>query len=98
MDILLNYCHFARNDPFHQCFGVKVIKNTWMKADLVLMLMLKNWDIRLIKICYRQEKLKDKDTPKATNKAIHKDIHKVTNKDMRQDQDITKSRSASPSF
>jgi hypothetical protein len=27
----LDYCHFARTDPFHQCFGVKVIKNTWMQ-------------------------------------------------------------------
>ncbi|KAI9782913.1 MAG: hypothetical protein M1839_004388 [Geoglossum umbratile] len=23
---LLAYCHFARNDPFHQCFGVKKFK------------------------------------------------------------------------
>ncbi|TQN66051.1 hypothetical protein CSHISOI_09425 [Colletotrichum shisoi] len=21
-----SYCHFARNDPIHQCFGVKVLK------------------------------------------------------------------------
>lgn len=26
---LLSYCHFARTDPLHQCFGVKVIKATW---------------------------------------------------------------------
>ena len=25
----LSYCHFARNDPWHQCFGVKVTKHTW---------------------------------------------------------------------
>lgn len=25
----LSYCHFARNDPYHQCFGVKVVKNRW---------------------------------------------------------------------
>jgi len=28
---LLSYCHFARTDPYHQCFGVKVIKNTWIQ-------------------------------------------------------------------
>ncbi|KAH9216517.1 hypothetical protein DL95DRAFT_387513 [Leptodontidium sp. 2 PMI_412] len=28
---LLSYCHFARTDPFHQCFGVQVTKNTWHK-------------------------------------------------------------------
>jgi hypothetical protein len=28
---LLSYCHFARNDPYHQCFGVKVIKKQWSK-------------------------------------------------------------------
>lgn len=26
---LIAHCHFARNDPFHQCFGVKSIKRTW---------------------------------------------------------------------
>jgi hypothetical protein len=29
---LLSYCHFARNDPYHQCFGVKVVKNHYMKT------------------------------------------------------------------
>jgi len=24
-----NYCHFARNDPSHQCFGVQVLKKVW---------------------------------------------------------------------
>lgn len=24
-----NYCHFARNDPNHQCFGVQVLKKVW---------------------------------------------------------------------
>jgi hypothetical protein len=28
---LLSYCHFARTDPYHQCFGVKVIKHTWVQ-------------------------------------------------------------------
>ncbi|KAG0133715.1 hypothetical protein HOY82DRAFT_256839 [Tuber indicum] len=23
---LIAYCHFARNDPFHQCFGVQTVK------------------------------------------------------------------------
>ncbi|KAJ0163540.1 hypothetical protein CTA2_2823 [Colletotrichum tanaceti] len=26
------YCHFARNDPNHQCFGVKVLKKTWLQG------------------------------------------------------------------
>ncbi|KAK2038100.1 hypothetical protein LZ31DRAFT_139336 [Colletotrichum somersetense] len=26
---LKSYCHFARNDPNHQCFGVKVLRNSW---------------------------------------------------------------------
>lgn len=24
-----SYCHFARNDPNHQCFGVQVLKKVW---------------------------------------------------------------------
>ena len=24
-----SYCHFARNDPVHACFGVKVLKREW---------------------------------------------------------------------
>jgi hypothetical protein len=28
---LLSYCHFARTDPYHQCFGVKVLKHTWVQ-------------------------------------------------------------------
>ncbi|GJC99509.1 hypothetical protein ColKHC_08335 [Colletotrichum higginsianum] len=27
-----SYCHFARNDPNHQCFSVKVLKNTWFQG------------------------------------------------------------------
>ncbi len=26
---LQSYCHFARNDPNHQCFGVKRLRNIW---------------------------------------------------------------------
>ncbi|OWP02588.1 hypothetical protein B2J93_1892 [Marssonina coronariae] len=28
---LLSYCHFARTDPYHQCFGVKVVRHTWVQ-------------------------------------------------------------------
>ncbi|KAF6816262.1 hypothetical protein CSOJ01_03111 [Colletotrichum sojae] len=28
---LKSYCHFARNDPNHQCFGVKVLRNSWQQ-------------------------------------------------------------------
>ncbi|PSS27579.1 hypothetical protein M430DRAFT_32262 [Amorphotheca resinae ATCC 22711] len=28
---LLSYCHFARCDPYHQCFGVKVTKQAWQR-------------------------------------------------------------------
>lgn len=24
-----NYCHFARNDPNHKCFGVQVLRKVW---------------------------------------------------------------------
>lgn len=26
---LKSYCHFARNDPNHQCLGVKVLRESW---------------------------------------------------------------------
>ncbi|CAJ2502872.1 Uu.00g102660.m01.CDS01 [Anthostomella pinea] len=26
---LKSYCHFARNDPNHQCLGVKVLRDSW---------------------------------------------------------------------
>ncbi|ORY16952.1 hypothetical protein BCR34DRAFT_445091, partial [Clohesyomyces aquaticus] len=26
---ITSYCHFARNDPLHQCFGVKTQKRDW---------------------------------------------------------------------
>lgn len=31
---LKSYCHFARNDPYHQCFGVKVLRNSWQQGML----------------------------------------------------------------
>lgn len=29
---LKSYCHFARNDPNHQCFGVKKLRDSWDQA------------------------------------------------------------------
>lgn len=29
---LKSYCHFARNDPNHQCHGVKVLRNSWQQG------------------------------------------------------------------
>ncbi|OAA68238.1 hypothetical protein SPI_00433 [Niveomyces insectorum RCEF 264] len=26
---LKSYCHAARNDPNHQCFRVKILRNVW---------------------------------------------------------------------
>ncbi|KAE9368293.1 hypothetical protein N431DRAFT_303674, partial [Stipitochalara longipes BDJ] len=26
----VSYCHFARTDEFHQCFGVQSLKETWV--------------------------------------------------------------------
>ncbi|RYC61083.1 hypothetical protein CHU98_g5111 [Xylaria longipes] len=26
---LKSHCHFARNDPNHQCFGVKMLRESW---------------------------------------------------------------------
>ncbi|KAF2709038.1 hypothetical protein K504DRAFT_357009, partial [Pleomassaria siparia CBS 279.74] len=26
---LIQYCHFARNDPLHQCFGAWNVKREW---------------------------------------------------------------------
>ncbi|KAK5634660.1 hypothetical protein RRF57_010373 [Xylaria bambusicola] len=28
---LKSHCHFARNDPNHQCFGVKVLRDSWFQ-------------------------------------------------------------------
>ncbi|KAL8712226.1 MAG: hypothetical protein Q9220_003377 [cf. Caloplaca sp. 1 TL-2023] len=28
-----SYCHFARNDPVHACFGVKVVKREWTQGQ-----------------------------------------------------------------
>ena len=27
------YCHFARNDPVHACFGVKTLGRVWTQDD-----------------------------------------------------------------
>ncbi|POS80552.1 hypothetical protein DHEL01_v201053 [Diaporthe helianthi] len=29
-----SYCHFARNDPNHQCFGVQVLKKVWEVPEI----------------------------------------------------------------
>ncbi|KAM9875133.1 hypothetical protein VDGL01_10803 [Verticillium dahliae] len=29
---LKSYCHFARNDPHHQCFSVKVLRHSWRQG------------------------------------------------------------------
>jgi hypothetical protein len=29
---LKSYCHFARNDPNHQCFGVKQLRDSWTQV------------------------------------------------------------------
>ncbi|OIW31568.1 hypothetical protein CONLIGDRAFT_678038 [Coniochaeta ligniaria NRRL 30616] len=29
---LKSYCHFARNDPNHQCFGVKQLRDSWAQV------------------------------------------------------------------
>ncbi|KAF9882052.1 hypothetical protein CkaCkLH20_00088 [Colletotrichum karsti] len=29
---LKSYCHFARNDPNHQCFSVQVLRNSWQQS------------------------------------------------------------------
>ncbi|PHH90429.1 hypothetical protein CDD83_3666 [Cordyceps sp. RAO-2017] len=31
---LKSYCHFARNEPDHQCYGVKVLRNSWQQGVL----------------------------------------------------------------
>ncbi|KAI1439224.1 hypothetical protein GGR50DRAFT_8930 [Xylaria sp. CBS 124048] len=28
---LKSHCHSARNDPNHQCFGVKVLRHSWFQ-------------------------------------------------------------------
>jgi len=32
---LWKYCHFARNDPGHQCFGAWNIKSAWKQHETV---------------------------------------------------------------
>lgn len=29
---LMSYCHFARNDDYHECYGVKVLRKCWRQA------------------------------------------------------------------
>ncbi|KAF2277341.1 uncharacterized protein EI97DRAFT_361309, partial [Westerdykella ornata] len=31
---LIQYCHFARNDPLHQCFGAWNIKREWEQREV----------------------------------------------------------------
>jgi hypothetical protein len=30
---LKSYCHFARNEPNHQCLGVKKLRHIWDQGD-----------------------------------------------------------------
>lgn len=32
---LKSHCHFARNDPNHQCFSVKVLRKTWLQENQI---------------------------------------------------------------
>ncbi|SMQ46295.1 unnamed protein product [Zymoseptoria tritici ST99CH_3D7] len=32
---LIKHCHFARNDPNHQCFGAWSIKREWISANQI---------------------------------------------------------------
>ncbi|RYO92330.1 hypothetical protein DL766_001925 [Monosporascus sp. MC13-8B] len=32
---LKSYCHFARNDPNHQCLGVKVLRDSWYQEGML---------------------------------------------------------------
>jgi hypothetical protein len=32
---LIKHCHFARNDPNHQCFGAWSVKREWINANQV---------------------------------------------------------------
>lgn len=31
---LKSYCHFARNDPNNECYGVKVLRNSWRQSSV----------------------------------------------------------------
>ena len=31
---LKSYCHLARNDPNHQCFGVKKLRDVWEQQTI----------------------------------------------------------------
>ncbi|KAI5926990.1 hypothetical protein F4810DRAFT_706948 [Camillea tinctor] len=28
---LKSYCHYARNDPNHNCYGVKMLRDSWLQ-------------------------------------------------------------------
>jgi hypothetical protein len=30
---LIQHCHFARNDPLHQCFGAWNVKRAWVQHE-----------------------------------------------------------------
>ncbi|KAF2750175.1 hypothetical protein M011DRAFT_390781, partial [Sporormia fimetaria CBS 119925] len=32
---LIQYCHFARNDPLHQCFGAWNVKREWQQPEIL---------------------------------------------------------------
>ncbi|RYP93012.1 hypothetical protein DL770_000886 [Monosporascus sp. CRB-9-2] len=32
---LKSYCHFARNDPNHQCLSVKVLRDSWYQDGML---------------------------------------------------------------
>jgi hypothetical protein len=32
---LIKHCHFARNDPNHQCFGAWSVKREWISANQI---------------------------------------------------------------
>ncbi len=49
---LKSYCHFARNDPYHGCYGVKVLKDTWHQG--------KKCDPCIVKEQQEQQKKKEK--------------------------------------
>ena len=38
---LKSYCHFARNDPNHQCFGVKKLRDVWEQRQICEACMMK---------------------------------------------------------
>ena len=39
---LKSHCHFARNDPNHQCMGVKVLRDSWFQEGELCKTCVKN--------------------------------------------------------